>query len=283
MEGLLFDIDCKMNETHYFTFYSDLHDDARECAHKQMFAHMDKRAGYKNAHFFGIGDISNFIMPGPDKRHTPSTPIPELADADEYIDRQVERQLEIYRKYPWIAMGVCNHCTAVINHHFTNPVKRLIDKMNDDPDRKALPGMQYAGYSGFARFRFRTHKSSPGALCTWTVLYHHGAWGGAVIKGLGGAKRWAYAHEGWDAAVYGHNHALHGHQEPMLRMSERGEITHRDLFIVNTGTFLRGAKQGGNPAYSEIKGYPPVSLAAPMFKVTPVRGGPEVSVELGDC
>jgi hypothetical protein len=282
MEGLIFDIDSELGQPHYFTFYSDLHDDARECAHKLLKVHMDKRAALPNAHFFGIGDISNFIMPGPDKRHTPSTPVSELADEDEYIDKQIDRQCELYRAFPWVGIGIGNHCTSVINHHHTNPVKRLIDTMNRHEDRRGMIPIQYAGYSGFARFRFNDGTGS-GARCSFNVLYHHGAWGGQVIKGLGGAKRWAACHDGWDVAVYGHNHQLHAHQETRLTMNQNGKITHRDIYIVNTGTFLRGQTQGGSPAYSEIKGYPPISLSAPLLKVVPTRDGVAVSVEIGDC
>lgn len=272
MEGLILDINCKLGETHNLTVYSDLHDDARECADKILREHMTRRAALPNAHFAGIGDIANFIMPGPDRRHTPSTPIRELADRDAYIDEEIKRQTEIYKSYPWLFMGMGNHCSAVLQHHFTNPVARLCENLN----------IPFGGYSGFARLRFNDGTGA-GARCTFTLLYHHGAWGGQIIKGLGGAKRWAYAHEGWDAAVYGHNHACHVHQEPMLRMTSGGKIEHRDVFIVNTGTFLRGATQGGSPAYSEIRGYPPVSLAAPLIKITPTAGGCRVSVETGDC
>lgn len=281
MEGLIFDIPCKMGETHNLTVYSDLHDDARECAHKVLKAHMDKRAALPNARFFGIGDIGNFVMPGPDRRHTPSTPVRDLADKDEYIDEEIKRQFQMYRLYPWMAMGVGNHCTSVINHHHTNPIRRLVEALNTDKSRSKVP-IQYAGYSGFARFRFHDGKGA-GAKCVFNIMYHHGNWGGHIQKGLGGAKRWSSTHEPWDVMVYGHNHQLHCHQEPRLSMNTSGKIVDRNIYIVNTGTFLRGQTQGGNPAYSEIKGYAPVSLAAPLIKITPRQTGVEVSVEIGDC
>ena len=179
-------------------------------------------------------------------------------------------------------MGIGNHCTSVINHHHTNPVKRLIEKMNDAPDRKKLPQMKYAGYSGFARFRFDDGKGA-GAKQIFNLLYHHGAWGGHLIKGKGGAQRWADRIEPWDVMVYGHNHACHMDMIPKLSMNSSGKIVDRTQFIVNTGTFLRGLTQGGSPAYSEIKGYPAVALAAPLIKVTPRIRGLDISVEIGDC
>lgn len=284
MEGLIYDIPCELGETYHLTLYSDLHDDARECAHDQLKKHMDRRASYPRAMFFGLGDISNFVIPGPDKRAQPSTPVPELAVSDEYIDDQIERQFEMYKGYPWVAIGIGNHCTSVINHHFTNPVKRLIERLNR-ADRGKLPSVQYAGYSGFARFRFAT-ATGAGARCTFNLIYHHGAWGGAVIKGKGGAQRWAdrnAAGQIWNVAAYGHNHACQVDMIPNCGMSDRGKIFSVDQYVVNTGTFLRSQTQGGSPAYSEIRGYPPVSLAAPLIKVTPTSDRVMVSVETGDC
>lgn len=285
MEGLIFDLDCKINEVFNMTVYSDLHDDARECAHNTLKAHLDRRAALPNSMFFGIGDVSNFIMPGPDKRSTPSTSVDALAAADEYIDEQVERQYEMYKTYPWIAMGLGNHCTSVTNKHYTNPIKRLVRRLNEYDDRKLQP-CRYAGYSGFARFRLRLSERA-GAHGTFNMIYHHGAWGGAVIKGRGGAQRWADRHAAgqlWNVMVYGHNHACQCDMIPNLGMTSRGVIYHQNQYIVNTGTFLLGQRQGGNPAYSEIRGYPPVSLAAPLIKFRVARDGKVlVSVEIGDC
>ena len=285
MEGLVFDIHEGFNEIHNFTVYSDLHDDARECAHDVLKKHMDERAALPNAHFFTIGDVSNFIMPGPDKRHTPSTPIDALAASDEYIDEQVKRQCGMYAQYPWVALGLGNHCTSVINKHHTNPIRRLIAELNDHPDRKGMVPVQYAGYSGFARFRFHSGTGA-GAKCTFNMIYHHGAWGGQIIKGKGGAFRWADRHAAgqiWNVMVYGHNHACHADMVPNVGMTDRQKVFHVDQFVVNTGTFLRGETQGGSPAYSEIRGYPPVPLHAPLIRVRPTIDGPRVAIQLGDC
>lgn len=214
-------------------------------------------------------------MPGQDRRHTPSTPLPELATRDDYIDAAVELQVERYKGYPWRMFGLGNHETAIINHHHTDPVRRLCEKLE----------VPWGGYSGYYRMRFWIEgEDAPRSKCT--ILYHHGAGGGKVQKGFGWARDWALRQEGWDVFVYGHNHYLNIHHETVTAPTERGELRSRDVFFVNTGTFQRSMEQGSMPAYSEIKGYFPVALSSPLIQVTPTptRGTrPQITISTGDC
>ena len=272
MEGLILDYQYQPGDVFHLTPYSDLHDDARACALADVRAHMAKRAALPNPIFCGLGDIGNWVFDGNDRRRQPSTPRPEFADQDEYIDRVIEEQAFRYKGLPWAFIGMGNHETAVNNHHHTNVTKRLC----------TLLGVPYAGYSSLVRFRFI---GSSGKIdCTSTMLWHHGAWGGKVQKGFGGARDYARGFDDWDFFCYGHNHQLNVHHETRVSMSIRGHLEDRDVFFVNTGTFQRGMTQGGSPAYSEIKGYGPVALSCPLIKIQPRgSGGVKVSVEVGDC
>lgn len=275
MECILADYTFTPGQTFNVTCYSDLHDDATACAHDQLKAHMERRAALSNPVFLGIGDTGNWIMPGQDRRHTPSTPLAELATRDDYIDAAIALQVERYKGYPWRMFGLGNHETSIINHHHTDPVRRLCDALN----------VPWGGYSGHYIMRFYIEgESTP--RCKATILYHHGAGGGKVQKGFGWARDWGLRQEGWDVFVFGHNHYCHTHHETVTSPTERGKLRSRDVHFVNTGTFQRSMEQGSMPAYSEIKGYFPVALTSPLIQITPTleKGGrPAISVTTGDC
>lgn len=272
MEGLLIDYEYEPGQVFNITPYSDLHDDAVACDRDGMLAHMTRRAKMDNAVFLGLGDIGNWIFDGKDRRNTPSTPDPAIAGYDDYIDRHVKRQIEWYREYPWAFIGIGNHETAIIKYHHTDPVRRVCESLN----------IPYGGYCGMARLRFtRKGGKAAGADCSVNILYHHGAWGGKVQKGFGGARDWARAFDGWDMFCYGHNHQENIHREPRLHMTDRGKIVHRDVFFVNTGTFQRGCTQGDFASYAEIRGYAPTVLGTPLIQVQP-GGNLKISVKTGD-
>jgi hypothetical protein len=235
---------------------------------------MQRRAVLPNSYFACIGDVGNWIMPR-DPRHMPSTPIPEIAARDDYVNAALDYQYDRLHDYNWLWMGIGNHESSMLTHHGIDVGALLCQRL----------GVPTGGYSGFARLRWHLYGV---CQCTSTILYHHGAWGGVATKGIIGAERWASAHDGWDVCVFGHNHHCHIHHNTKLHMSTQGVIKHRDVFIVNTGTAQLSCRQGGSPQYSEIRGYPPVAITAPLIKFKHRRGAGDshemgISVETGDC
>jgi len=274
MEGLIINLDISPGQTTNLTVYSDLHTESQACAVNLLDAHMKRRATLPNSYFACIGDIGNWIMPG-DKRHQASTPIPEIASQDAYVTATIDYQYELLHDYNWLWLGTGNHETSMLKYHGTDVVKFLLDRL----------GVTEGGYSGFARLRWHLHGK---CVCTSTLLYHHGAWGGVATKGIIGAERYAASHDGWDVFVFGHNHHCHVHHNSKLYMTQNGVIKHRDCYIVNTGTFQLSSRQGGSPQYSEIRGYQPVAITAPLIKFTHRRGADDshtmgISIETGDC
>jgi len=259
-------------EPHHLTVYSDLHADARAANPELIKAHMDKRAALPRSHFFLLGDAGDYIIPQDKKRHRASVTREELLGVDDYIDMAVELQVEELKAYNWIAAGMGNHCDAVLKHHGTNPMRRLCRKL-------MIP---FAGFTGFLRIRF-LGRSDGMSGSVFNLLYHHGAWGGRVIKGYGGARDYARHFEGWDVFCYGHNHQLNVHHEAMMNMNSQGNLMKRSVFYVNTGTFLETYNDGGESTYGEIRGYPPVALSAPLITITPLRNHElSVSVTAGE-
>lgn len=262
-------------EPHHLTVYSDLHSDSASANHKLIKEHMDRRADMQNAHFVGIGDIGNYVMPRDLRRFKASEPRKELQGIDDYIDKAVDLQIEELGAYPWRMLGMGNHCQSVLDHHLTNPMARLCRKL----------GVRFGGFSGFLRIRFRRRTPTKKVAVVGnvlTILYHHGAWGGRVIKGFGGARDYARHFEGWDVFCYGHNHQLTVHHEPMIGLDQNGNITKRSVYYCNTGTFLESYEHG-RTTYGEVRGYPPVVLSAPLIRVVPHKNNKvEVAIVTGD-
>jgi len=229
---------------------------------------MDRRAALPRSHFILLGDTGDFIF-HKDPRYMPSVTEESLIGVDDYLDASLDQQVKRYGKYPVRMVGEGNHGREILKRHGVNPAQRLARKL----------GALFGGFSGFLRVRFY---NNPKICCVLTFLYHHGAWGGAVIKGLGGAKRFAQGFDDWDCFVFGHNHQCHAHQEVKIRPTQTGRLDRRSIWIVNSGTFLETYEQGMT-TYGEVKGYAPVALAAPLIKVHIDRKRKiNLSVELGD-
>lgn len=284
MEANILDFTLKSSETFHITPLPDIHDDSRACPVAKYRRFLDRRAALPNHYFLSTGDLSNYVMSG-DKRYTPSVPVLDLADADAYIDAQIERQYQMYKGYKWLGIGIGNHELATWKYCKTNPGKRLADKL----------GVKYLGYSGFLRLRWWLGKrqNSRQADCQTTLLYHHGAWGGRLAKGYIGAKAWADCFEGWDMFVYGHCHKERHDPEAHAWLNDKGEIKNRRVYYINVGTFAYTLLQGRPdaalpelPMYSEVKGHTLSNIPPPLIKIKPVlthgTSRVRISVEYGD-
>ena len=261
----------RLGKPHHFTIYSDLHDDAKASNRDKMLKHMSARSSLERSHFMLIGDAGNWVVPSDTKRFMASVPRGELSGIDDYVDQHIDEQVDMYKKYPFRFVGLGNHCYQMLKRHHTNPMMRLARQLH----------VPYAGYSGLARFRF-VDGNCRGPRCTFTVLYHHGAWGGRVMKGYGGARDFAKHFDGWDVFAYGHNHHCNLHHEAKVRMTAGGKLVTRSVYFVNTGTFYDGVTNQGELDYGEVRGYGPVALAAPLITATPTKNGVKISVTTGD-
>lgn len=274
MEGLLLDTNYTKGDTIHLTVYSDLHIGSVSCARELLKEHMARRAALPNAKFALIGDFGDWIVSKSDPRYQPGqTTAGNRADI---VNATYDEAVELLGPYKWEFVGIGNHETSLLSHGGLDILKFLLRDLGDPA---------YGRYSGFARFRFNDPVGN-GAAATWNLLYHHGFSGG---RGRStpppSVSHWIAGHDGFDAVVYGHNHKLAVNWLTRTYMSNKGKIKHRDIPVVNTGTHSREETQGANPGYGEIKGYPPVTIGAPLFKLTPDRatGRVKCSVETGDC
>jgi len=260
------------NEPHHFSIYSDIHDDARASQTDQVLEHMERRAALPRPHFINLGDLFNLILPNDIRRYMPSVNKQELQGLDDYVMATVDGAYQKYSKFPWRFFTQGNHGQTFLKHHYIDPVAMLCRKL----------GIPYGGFSGICKFRFIPKYAKGGKAATFTLLYHHGAWGGRVVKGFGGARDYARMFERWDVFAYGHNHQMNIHHETRIRQTLQGGIERRPVFFVNTGTWLETYEEG-DTTYGEIRGYPPVQLASPLITVTPrqMKNACEVSVTAG--
>lgn len=286
MECNAITVECTLGEPINISVYGDTHEESEFCDYKFLRKHMDRRAALPNARFIGIGDMGDLILPNDSKRYMPSAGNRKLKTTrkatklaqqghDALIDQVVQDFLDDYSQYPWDMFGIGNHEHETLKRHYSNVGWRICQGLN----------CKYGGYSGFLRYSFRVknHKHKNDWGCSLNILYHHGAWGGRVMKGFGGARDYARMFEGWDIFCFGHNHHIVVHQEGKGTFTQWGTYKESNRYFVNCGTFLRTQGVGTDVSYGERKGYPPVALGAPLITVVPHRKNKcEISVSVGD-
>jgi hypothetical protein len=181
----------------------------------------------------------------------------------EIIDEQVDWGCEILESYAkrFIGIGLGNHEWTPIKRGGTNPIKRICRRL----------GIPYLGYSGFIRVYLHEKGNTRGRSVI--VRYHHGYGGGGRT---GGASITRYEKEmaDYDADIYlyGHDHQLN--VKPYAYQQLRGQkVIDRLRWLIVGGTYLKTYVQGGDPTYSERKGYRPVPIIGTVIKLKPTSEG----------
>jgi hypothetical protein len=207
--------------------------------------------------FIGGGDLLDSIITSDLKRYRKSSD-GSNPEADEIIDDQIDGLYKILAPYKsqFLGLGQGNHEDTIVKHCGTNPTKRLAEKLET----------KYLGYSYLARLVF-SHEGGQGR--TVVIRGHHGWGGGSRTQGADLTK---YSKDigYWDADLflYGHVHKINYDQ--IDRLSLKGDtLVSRPKFLCICGTFLRTYSETTDPTYSEIKGYPPVSLGGIEISIRP--------------
>lgn len=255
MRVISIDIETEMNEWHHLTPVSDLHLGAASCDVAAWRRLVKERSELPRHRWIGIGDLGDWILPRDPKRYAPGALDRALSGSDAVINDELELQKKMLEGVNFDLIGLGNHETAVINHHSVDVIDMLC---------KAL-GSRYGGYSGFLRYNMYYKGRNRQSV---TLLYHHGAWGGRVVKGFGGMRDWARHYEGWDFCVAGHNHHSVVHKE--TRTAPGISATkERDVYMLFCGTHARNAAaqpgRARHTSYAEIRGYPPSAIGSPLI------------------
>jgi len=253
-------INAKVGEWHYLTPISDAHLDSASCDVKELRRLLDERAKLPNHRLISLGDLGDWILPKDMARYQPGVAQPQLRGIDDYINAAIAYHDEVLRNHRFDLLASGNHEAAVLRHHGIDLTRLLAERMG-------------AGHGGYCGYLIYTMMSPSGKTADLSILYHHGRWGGRVIKGFGGMRDWARMFDGWDLCLAGHNHQSVVHKETRLRprcsrSTTTQELTHRDVYMAFCGTHMRSYHEspGSGPRYEEIAAHAPIAIGAPLVK-----------------
>jgi len=245
-------IEYKYGDTIRIKPIADVHLGANACdvkAFKKYLAHSDDKT-----YFIGIGDYYDAIRVT-DPRYQKST---DATIGDAIIDQQIEQGVSLLKPYKnrILGMALGNHENVVIKRGGTDMIARTCDKL----------GCSHLGYSGLFKLIL---KENGGRGRTIIIRYHHGWGGGSRTQGADLTK-FARDLVYWDADIFlfGHVHRKQTDEVPRLSLSGNRLIS-KPLIVCICGTFLKTYTQGKMATYSEVKGYPPISVGGVMINITP--------------
>lgn len=272
MKFIRSEIVLEPKEPLYITPYSDVHFNDANCALSAWQRHYHQRAQLQNSYFINIGDFNGLILPNDLKRYKPS--VSTIMGADDILNKEIKTTVDLILSEPkakWLFWGTGNHEDEIEKRHYFNLPQAIAEKLQ-------IPTGLYCGLL-FISLKEKTRKSKTARQ--FILAYHHGAWGGAIIKGLGGATRFFNSIYPWYIAVFGHNHTAIHDVQPITIVSDRGYQRTINRHIVNTGGWLLQAKDSTEAiSYTERKGYPLAPIICPLIKIWFERVGKDSIIEL---
>lgn len=251
------------NEPVHITPLSDIHIDAEDCDYDGLRAMIAERNKLQNHRVILHGDFMNFVVPPDLKRYRPSVPAKHLLGKDDWINASVDYATERLKglgcHFDLVAPG--NHEDEALKRHGFDATSVIAHNL----------GAVRGGYSGIIRYRMVEHTTVKSKDTThgynFVIAYHHGAWGGKYAKGYLGAKDWFNVFQGWNVAVYGHNHQSRVDPEVRYRISRDDELVPYEVYYVCTGSWARTYIADGKIThYAERKGYAPYALRTPLIR-----------------
>ena len=255
-------VDLKDEEPIFITPLSDLHIDSDQFDLDGFLHMMQERAKLPNHRAVIIGDAMDLVVPPDLKRWRASVQDRSIIGRDDWlnaaVDLAAERLLSTGCKFDLIAPG--NHEDEALKRHGIDVTSMLAHSLH----------CARGGYSGYIEYiiRSKTGDSPPARRCEiFRVLYHHGAWGGRVVKGFGGARDWCRAFDQWHCFIYGHNHQTMVHRETRIRPKRNGGIVEYPVYIVNCGAWIHNYSDNAKIThYAERAGHMPTSRQTPLIR-----------------
>jgi len=179
---------------------SDVHFDSKKCARELLTKHL-KEAEAKGAFVIINGDFYDLMQGRYDPRHGKYDIRPEYKHAN-YIDCVINDGADYLGQFDLqYFIGQGNHETNILKRLETNPIERLVERMNYRKPNSAWMG----GYSGWIKFDFE--HTSGGNRFGYTIHYHHGYGGNAPrSKGLLKVDINQMQYPDADLIIRGHDH-----------------------------------------------------------------------------
>lgn len=273
-------VELPANEELWITPLSDLHADGSAFDLDGFRLLMRERNKHPHHRAFILGDAMDLVVPTDLRRWRASAQDASLSGRDDWTNAAVdvvgERLTADGTVYDGIGPG--NHEDEFLKRHGVDVTSMLARELR----------CARLGYSGIIQYVIETKSKESGKVKNrapvFRILYHHGAWGGRVMKGFGGARDFERAFYGHQIMVYGHNHQATVHRESRFRVGKNGAMIEEPHYIVCTGSWVESYSEDAKIThYAERAGYMPTSRITPLIRVRvrKVRNGKSATWGLG--
>lgn len=271
---LTIDVDVPRGEVLAISPVTDLHVEGASCAIKEFTTEMrDRGSRFEFHRGLLVGDAMDCVYPKDFKRSQPHVLDPSLLGRDDWINASLEVAEERLK-----ATGVKWDMVSPGNHE--DELKKRTGYDVTSALARALNASR-GGYFGVVRYRIKDPKDDRSKNELLNVAFHHGAWGGRVQKGYGGARDFFRMIDGWHFAVFGHNH--HAKVEPELhfRPTPSGLVEFPAYYVL-CGTWTRSHDRDPRiTTYSERAGYAATPSMSPILLIKHLpHGGLKYTAEL---
>jgi len=235
-----------VGDTAYFLLTSDVHYDNPQCNRELYYQHLDE-AVRRKAGIFCFGDFFCLMQGKFDRRGHKNKVRPEHNTA-QYFDDVILNSAETLEKWKdnFIAFTDGNHETNVVKNVETNPLSRMVDRMN----LQYKANVFHLPYQGFVRFRFE--HNSGGQIRSKLLAFHHGNWGGIVSKGVQSVARYSSIFPQADVFVSGHTHDYWVVPDVRYWVDQKGKVQEKWQYHVKTGTYKDEFMDGSGWAVQKI-------------------------------
>lgn len=258
-------VDLESEEPLHITPLSDLHIESDLFDFEGFEKLIHERSKLPNHRVILLGDVMDLVVPPDLKRWRASVQDRSIVGRDDWlnaaVDLAIERLANNGTRYDLVAPG--NHEDAFIKFHGVDVSSMLARELR----------CARGGYSGYVEYVIRSKTSGKTGptrrVPVFRILYHHGAWGGRVVKGFGGARDWCRAFEGWHCFTFGHNHQTTVNREIHLRPKKGGGIVEFPVYIVCCGAWVHNYSDDAKVThYAERAGHMPTGRQTPLIKVS---------------
>jgi hypothetical protein len=250
---------------------SDQHWDNPHCQRDKLKKHLDK-ALKLNAPVIIYGDFFCAMQGKWDKRGSKGDIRPEHSKGN-YLDALVETAAKWLEPYKDIiaVIGPGNHETAILKHHETDLIERLVERLKAMGSKTVHKG----GFSGYVTFNLTRYQTNRATL---QLHYHHGSGGGGpVTRGVIGTNRRAVYLVDADAVATGHTHDSWA--VPIARVKlECGKIKHSNQWHCSTPGY-KEEYQDGDGGFHIERGRAPKPTGCAMWVISGGKEG-DVSQEI---
>jgi len=254
--------ETKRKKTIQLAILSDLHWDNPDCDRELLKKHLDYCLE-KDIKVLLNGDTFCLMQGKYDPRSSKGKVRPEHQNP-RYLDDVVETAAEWFTPYAEIitVVGYGNHETSILRRQETDVIQRFVALLNHIA--KPISPVYAGGYTG----ALRISANMSNGIKTYDICYFHGSGGGGVVtRGEINLTRMATMFEGFDCLTFGHIHELKETSLRKVYLSKTGQIKHKDVLGLITGTYKDEYKVGYMGWHVE-RGAPNKPIGGKILEVT---------------